>query len=466
MTQSSRSPLQFPDSVQNEALIDTLKPHIDFVLDQVHQRGGQGDLIVQASDAFSLSAHSGKIDQYKVVSSQVMGLRLIHENRVATLYSESFDEKSLTQMVEQAFQNSRYSKIDEHQVLSAPTHTVETQVDGINQSSSATVEEKIELALSLERDLTALPLASQSPYNGFGESSSTLILANTQGTLGLHQEASTYCYTSALCEDQGQNAMFSTSSQARRFEDLDAAHCIQHSYEVAKALLNGSSLNGSYSVCFTVDMLSSLFRAFTSCLLGSSAVKGINPWKDKIGEAVADARFTLWDRVNMPSGFAIQAFDDEGFTTQDLCLIDQGQLCTLMHNSKTAKYLNQPHNAHASRSPKGGLGVGSHHLVIEPPSSTSGVDESGLWAGEVLEIIELQGLHSGTDAISGDFSLGANGFLYRNGERVQAVRGITVAGNFYKMLNEIEVLGSQREASENGCFFAPKIRFASLKVAG
>ena len=138
-----------------------------------------------------------------------------------------------------------------------------------------------------------------------------------------------------------------------------------------------------------------------------------------------------------------------------------------MHNSKTAKFLNQPHNAHASRSPKGGLGVGPHHFVIESSGGeTQSESPNTFWAGDVLEIIELQGLHSGTDPISGDFSLGASGLLCRNGERVQAVRGITVAGNFYKMLTEIEAFGHKQEGAENGCFFAPRIRFAPLKIAG
>jgi PmbA protein len=92
--------------------------------------------------------------------------------------------------------------------------------------------------------------------------------------------------------------------------------------------------------------------------------------------------------------------------------------------------------------------------------------EDHLFAGQTLEIIELQGLHSGTDPISGDFSLGANGFLHQDGQRVQAVRGITVAGNFYKMLNEIEAIGDQVHSAHHGCFFSPLVRFASLQIAG
>lgn len=87
-------------------------------------------------------------------------------------------------------------------------------------------------------------------------------------------------------------------------------------------------------------------------------------------------------------------------------------------------------------------------------------------AGEYLELVDLQGAHSGADFISGDFSFGASEFLCRDGKRVQPVRGITVAGNFYQMLKEIEAVGSLVEANDSYSFYSPKIRFARLSIGG
>lgn len=41
---------------------------------------------------------------------------------------------------------------------------------------------KIDLALSLERGVVAKPNAKGAPYNGFAESESQVLIANTQGT--------------------------------------------------------------------------------------------------------------------------------------------------------------------------------------------------------------------------------------------------------------------------------------------
>ncbi len=68
--------------------------------------------------------------------------------------------------------------------------------------------------------------------------------------------------------------------------------------------------------------------------------------------------------------------------------------------------------------------------------------------------------------ISGEFSFGASGFLCRDGQRIQPVRGITVAGNFYQMLKEIDAVGTIIEHSTACDFYAPNIRFSRLNIAG
>ena len=46
------------------------------------------------------------------------------------------------------------------------------------------------------------------------------------------------------------------------------------------------------------------------------------------------------------------------------------------------------------------------------------------------------------------------------------VKGITIAGNFYKMLDSIKTLGDDLKYTSSKSFFAPEIRFENLYVAG
>ncbi|KXF83102.1 TldD/PmbA family protein [Enterovibrio coralii] len=441
----------------------TLEQAIEQVLELATKQGAQADVIASSGESFSLKADQGELAEYKVTASQVIGVRVIKDDHVAISYSESLEPESLEQMVSQALTNASYTKKDPLQKIRAEGLTIRTEQPEIFQEDTATPEQKIELALSLEGRIREKPLAKSAPYNGYSENSSITLLGNTLGTRCSHQERTFSCYTTALIDHNGKQAMHIAASVARRFDGLSPDKIINDAYEMADALLEGEPVaTGSYAVVFAQDCLNEVLGAFGSVFSGESAKRGINPWRDKVGEQVASPLLTLKDVAYMENGHAIKAFDGEGFATGDTSLIEDGKLIGLLHNSATAAHFGVKPTANAGRSAKGTLSVSSRHDVISAGSSS----EAEVTAGEYLELVELQGVHSGADAISGEFSFGASGFLCRDGKRIRPVRGITVAGNFYKMIKEVDAVGNTVIPNYDGRFFAPMIRFARLSVAG
>ncbi|MGF1726190.1 TldD/PmbA family protein [Photobacterium nomapromontoriensis] len=440
-----------------------LQNAIDQVLDRVKAAGAEADVIASGSHNFSLKANAGELDEYKVTSGQVIGVRIVKDSCIATSYSESLEPASLDMMVNQALTNATFTKEDEHQQIRCANSTLITNQPEIYQTDTASVDDKIALALALESGVIAKPYASSAPYNGFGESDSQIILANTLGTRCYHQERSTYCYAYTLFEKDGKQSMHGGMSSGRRFDQLDADYCVNYGYGMAEALIDGAPIvTGSYSVIFDLSCLSNLFGAFGMCLSGQAAMKGINPWRDQINQSVASPLLTVSDTAYIEGGSAIKAFDSEGYATRDNILIGEGQLQSLLHNSHTASFFGIENTANGSRSAKGGLGVSSRHTVIALGTSS----EAEITAGEYLELVDLQGVHSGADAVSGDFSFGASGFLCRDGKRIQPIRGITVAGNFYQMIKAIDAVGDNLQHDHSRDFFAPMIRFNKLSIAG
>ena len=62
-------------------------------------------------------------------------------------------------------------------------------------------------------------------------------------------------------------------------------------------------------------------------------------------------------------------------------------------------------------------------------------------AGDALYVQSVSGLHSGTNPISGDFSVGAEGLMVRNGTFAEPVREITIASTLQRMLLDIAEIG-------------------------
>ena len=82
---------------------------------------------------------------------------------------------------------------------------------------------------------------------------------------------------------------------------------------------------------------------------------------------------------------------------------------------------------------------------------------------------ELNGMHAGADPKTGDFSLSSAGFLISGGEKQGPVKGFTVAGNFFQILKDIELVGSDLEFHTPEGFSvygAPCVVVKELSVAG
>ena len=54
----------------------------------------------------------------------------------------------------------------------------------------------------------------------------------------------------------------------------------------------------------------------------------------------------------------------------------------------------------------------------------------------------VSGLHSGTNPISGDFSVGAEGLMVRDGAFAEPVREVTIASTLQRMLLDVVEIGS------------------------
>ena len=436
---------------------------LETVLDMAKSRHVEADVILSREQQLGLKADRGDLSEYKVTSSRSVGIRVVQGDHVGTSYSESIQPEHLETMVQTAIENARYAKEDPHEKIRAEKQDITDFTDKVLKTDEATTDDKVELAIRLETGLQGRPISAKAPYNGFTEVNYEVHLANSLGHACSHRERMLSCYTYALLEAEGQQSMHFGYQVGRQFQDLDPSACIEEAYSTAQELLAGAPVStGSYDVIFSTDCLNDLINAFGMCWSGQSAMKGINPLRDKVGSVVAHADLTITDEPTLEAGFSMRSFDSEGFATKTTPIVASGVLEGLLHNSATASFFGLPNTANASRGTKSALSVSPSHICIATGAQTEVTCQSG----EYLELISLQGIHSGANAISGDFSFGASGFLCRDGSRVQPVRGITVAGNFYKMLGEIEAIGDTRHADHGKSFFAPLIRFGGLSVAG
>ena len=188
---------------------------------------------------------------------------------------------------------------------------------------------------------------------------------------------------------------------------------------------------------------------------------------DKIGEKIASEQVNIVDNPFMKEGLSSRNFDSEGVASKKTNIIQKGVLNTHLYNLKLAKKLNKNSTGHGNKSSyKSTISIAPSNLYIEPTDVDYNNMVESLDKG--LIITELQGLHSGVNTVSGDFSLSAKGYFVENGKIKRAVNQITVAGNFYEMLENVEKVGSDLEFTmpSAGYIGSPTIKIKSLSIAG
>lgn len=67
-----------------------------------------------------------------------------------------------------------------------------------------------------------------------------------------------------------------------------------------------------------------------------------------------------------------------------------------------------------------------------------------------LAVESFSGVHSGVNPVSGDFSVGANGLMIRDGELAEPVQELTVASTLQRLLMDVSAVGDDFEWLPSG----------------
>jgi PmbA protein len=159
------------------------------------------------------------------------------------------------------------------------------------------------------------------------------------------------------------------------------------------------------------------------------------------GEQVAAPAVSLREDPTRPDALGAATHDAEGVPTRPLDLIAGGQLHGYLQNTYTGRRSGAATTGSAVRGGfKSTPGVGARALYLEPGRLSP--DEILASVPTALYVQAVSGLHSGTNPVSGDFSVGAEGLMVRDGELAEPVREVTIASTLQRILLDVGEIGS------------------------
>jgi len=423
-----------------------------------------------ASNGFSVRVLNGEITEYKNTASQGVGFRGTFNGKMGYSASEKLDAAVIGPMLDNAAANAGIIEEETIEKLFPGSESypeVCAYNPALNEVSAA---DKIKMATEMEAYTKSLDArVKMADYCTIGNQETEMAMANSHG-LELSQKSNmASAFVVARVEENGITKSAYEYWNGRDFAKFDYKALAKKAVDIAVSYLGASSIeSGAYPVVFDNSNTKDLFSVFSGIFMAENAQKGFSLLsKDKVGTAIAAPHINLRDDGVCDLSLGSMAFDAEGVATQQKAVIENGVLKTLLYNLKSAEKDGVESTGNASKAGLGGAIATSCTNFYLVPSETS-FDEliSGVEKGVV--ITEMAGLHSGVNPVSGDFSVSADGFLIENGKISKPVEQITVAGNFYEVLKNIQAVGSDLRfhSSGHGGMGMPSMLVDGLRVSG
>ncbi len=428
-------------------------------------RARTAEVYLREAQSGSVETKDGAIENVIARGERGLGVRVLEDARMGFAHSSDLSASGIEACVEQARRMAKITEPDpDLAIAGTPLATADLGIayPGLEDRPLA---ERGAIALAVERAAreTDARIANFRKTT-YSDSSLTTIIATTTGVRASYTE--TYCGagTSPVASQDGERQIGYHGEGAHRREDLDPQRIGARAARRAVEKLGAKPFpTQKLPVVLDPWMSMSLLGAIAPLFSADNVLKGRSLFAGKIGQPVANARITIVDDARRSGGMRSAPFDGEGIVTTTRTLVERGVLRAYLTNIKTARKLGGDSNGNARRGSYASPSrIGPSNFYVEAGASDPNALVRGL--DRAFAVTSLLNLHT-IDPISGEFSLGATGTYLEKGAPMQAVQGVTIAGNLTHLLTSIAGVGSDLTFGPSG-IGSPTLVVTELSIGG
>lgn len=421
------------------------------------------EVFLESTRNLSVNVLKSEIETIEEASSQGAGFRVFVDGKMGFSHCNDFSDSSLESTISRAIAFAKLSSPDENNVLT-DDKGMTSVAELFDQSIAAiSMENKIDMALELEKLAMKDPRITKSSGAGYGEGESEIFIANSNGLLKSYKSSGCSLGVSVVAEKGEQKNTGGEYCSRVFFADLVSLEEIafmasQKAWEMLDPVMIKTQ---RASVIFDPDVARSLLGGILAAVNGERVLQGASFLKEQLNKQFASSLLTIIDDGTRNRSLGSSPFDGEGVPTMKNILVQNGTLKSFIYNTKAAKRAGVQSTGNASRGGFSSLpGIGTHNVYLEPGKNTPEEIIKGTKRGLLLK--EVTGY--GIDAVSGNFSGGASGFWIENGEITYPVKGVTVAGRAFDILAAIDMMGNDIDLNKS--FASPTFRVAEMQIGG
>ena len=440
----------------------------ELVVQEAQRKGAtEAEAYVQRFNLVQIEG-APKIQSFKNTISTGMGLRVALGKRIAFYSTSALSSDEVEKAVDTALKIARVAPEDPNW-RNMNTRFGESSAQDYYDRTLEAIDysEVVEDYRSAAKSVQDFDSRVHIDYGTLYLGTYVTAVADSYGTSGERRETGVVGYFSAKAKDAGQESGGGELTYAKHLKRINLEKIASTAVSEALAFLKARPIGTEK---LPVIIRNKTFARITSSILSPSVnaeavQQGRSPLADKLGSEVAADQVTVVDDALLREGWATRPFDDEGHPTQTTKVIEKGVLMGYLYDSYTANKEGTDSTGNASR----------YNSYSNPPrpAASNFVVKPGTTSPEQIIEDTQKGIYVAqtigewlSDYVSGKLNATiTHGYVIRNGELAEPVKGVVLSGNYYELLRDgIEIVGN--DLDNDSSYYSPTIKARELTVAG
>ena len=387
----------------------------------LQKKNGATDVQVSVGNSISetVNFRNKKLDESERSDTLLINLTTLINKKKSTISSSNLEKNNLNILINRCIETTKNSPDDEYNCL-PDQELLAKNINDLNlyDKSHISNEKKINFLSEVDENVFINDKIENSE-SSFSENKSIFTLANSKGFLGGYKSSSFSASCVAVAKSNGSMERDYEFTNQRFLEDIAKADKIgKVASDNAIKKLNSKKISSEkIPIIFDKRISRGILNILSSAISGSSIARNTSFLKGAINKEIFNKKIDVIDKPDILKGLASRPFDSEGVISSEIKIVENGILNTYLTDTYYGKKLNLKSNGRAG---------GTTNLFFQNGSSS--FDDLIKSYPKLLYVTETIG--HGSNLVTGDYSVGASGFIIENGEFVYPVSEITIAGNF------------------------------------
>ena len=401
------------------------------------------------------------LESYRGSDAAGLGLRVFVGRKAGFAYGQDFTATGLVRLAVRAVESAKIAELPAFPTPRGSALKNDLGIFDAKGLAAAVADDRAQLEQIIEQaratDSAVRRIKSVSLRSGQRET----VVRSSTGTETAYKRSSFSLVAGVVAERDGQSELgwesdVATSRGALPWGTIGAAAATK----AVSRLGAGRPVAGRQPVILDREVVAEFLSLFGTTLSADAVLKGRSPLAGKLGAAVAASTVTVIDDPTLSGAAGSAPCDDEGQPTRRKVLIDAGVLTGYLHSLETAHRMGVDPAGNGFRGSFESLPLPRPgNLVLQP-----GRRAPETWAratGTIVLVDDILGAHT-MNPVSGDFSVGASGFICTRGIR-RPFRGATIAGNLGELFASIAEVGDDLRFF--GSVAAPSVLISALDLS-